>query len=347
MKVGVFGNEGVGKSTLFRALGGGQEESSGSSRGQGVCTIKVPDDRLHRLAAIFRAKKVIPISITFVEIDPGDTALLPPDTLTRIKGVDILTVVLRGFSDDFHPAPQGGLDPVKEFRQIESELVVSDYLVAQKRIERMTKEARRDAEWTVLHKAVDSLEKEIPLRQFPLSAEENRVIAGFRFASQIPLLLVLNVAEGDLSAEGYPELGEAAFSRGIPLIRLSARIEEEISLLSPEDQAVFLEEMGIRHPAREQLLRGAFEAMDFICFMTMNDEEVRAWTVRRGTVALHAAGKIHSDMEKGFIRAEVIPCEDFLRCGSMAKAKTEGILRLEGKEYVVQDGDIMQIRFNL
>jgi GTP-binding protein YchF len=312
-----------------------------------VCTIKVPDDRLHRLAAVFRPKKVTPISITFVEIDPGDTALLPPDTLTKVKGVDILTVVLRGFSDDFHPAPPGGLDPVKEFRQIESELVVSDYLVAQKRIERMTKEARRDTEWTVLHKAVDALEKEIPLRQFLLSAEENRVIAGFRFASQIPLLLVLNVAEGDISAEGYPELGEAAFSRGIPLIRLSARIEEEISLLSPEDQTVFLQEMGIHRPAREQLIRGAFEAMDFICFMTMNDEEVRAWTVRRGTVALHAAGKIHSDLEKGFIRAEVIPCDDFLRCGSMAKAKTEGKLRLEGKEYVVQDGDIMQIRFNL
>jgi GTP-binding protein YchF len=347
MKVGVFGKEGVGKTTLFRALGGGLEESSVSSRGQGMCTIKVPDDRLHRMAAIFRAKKVTPISITFVEIDPGDTALLPPDTLTRIKGVDTLTVVLRGFSDDFHPAPPGGLDPVKEFRQIESELVVSDYLVAQKRIERMTKEARRDAEWAVLHKAVDILEKEIPLRDLPLSAEENRVIAGFRFASQIPLLLVLNVAEGDLSADGYPELSEAALSRGIPLIRLSARIEEEISLLSPEDQAVFLEEMGIRCPARTQLIRGAFEAMDFICFMTMNVEEVRAWTVRRGTVALHAAGKIHSDMEKGFIRAEVIPCEDFLRCGSMAKAKTEGVLRLEGKEYVVQDGDIMQIRFNI
>jgi len=348
MKVGVFGNAGVGKSTLFRALGGSQGGSSAPSRGQGVCTIKVPDDRLHRLAAVSRPKKVTPVAITFIEIDPADTALLPPDTLTKIKGVDILTVVLRGFSDAFHPAPRGGLDPVKEFRQIESELVVSDYLVAQKRIERMTKEARRDIEWTVLHKVVaDALEKDIPLRQLPLSAEETRVIAGFRFVSQIPLLLVLNVAEGDLSAEGYPELGEAASSRGIPLIRLSARIEEEISLLSQEDQAVFLEEMGIHRPAREQLLRGAFEAMDFICFMTMNDEEVRAWTVRRGTVALHAAGKIHSDMEKGFIRAEVIPCEDFLRCGSMAKAKTEGKWRLEGKEYVVQDGDIMQIRFNI
>lgn len=347
MRIGVFGNEGVGKSTLFRALKEGQGETSGASRGQEVCTIKMPDDRLYRVAAVAGSKKVIPIPITFMEIDPGETSLLPPDALTKIRGVDVLTIVLRGFSDDFHPAPPGGLDPVKEFRRIESELVVSDYLVVQKRIERMTKEARRDSEWTVLNKAVAALEKEIPLRQLSLSAEEIRVIAGFRFVSQLPLLLVLNVAEEDLAADGYPELGEMASSRGIPLIRLSARIEEEISALSPEDQGVFLAEMGIRSPARERLLRGVFDAMDFICFMTINEEEVRAWAVRRGTVALHAAGKIHSDMEKGFIRAEVIPCEEFLRCGSMAKAKTGGKLRLEGKEYVVEDGDIVQIRFNV
>ena len=347
MRAGIFGNEGVGKSTLFRALGGGEGTSPAAGRGAGVTTIKVPDDRLDRLAAVFRPKKVTPLAITFVEIDPGDATLLPPDTLDRIKGVDVLGLVLRGFSDDFHPPPPGGLDPVKEFRAIESELVVSDYLVAQKRIERMTKEARRDTEWTVLHKAVEALEKEIPLRQLPLAAEETRVLAGFRFVSQLPLLLVLNVSEDALSADAYPELGGAASSQGASLIRLSARIEEEISLLAPDEQLVFLAEMGIPRPAREQLLRGAFEAMDLICFMTVTGDEVRAWNVRRGTVAVHAAGKIHSDMEKGFIRAEVIPCEEFFRCGSMAQAKTEGKLRLEGKEYVVRDGDILHVRFNV
>ena len=347
MRVGIFGNAGVGKSTLFRALGGGSEESPVSARAAGVCTIKVADDRLDRLAAIYRPKKVTPISITFVEIDPGETALLSPEAVIRIKGVDVLAVVLRGFSDDFHPAPAGGLNPVKEFRAVDSDLVLSDYLVAQKRIERMTKEARRDAEWTILHKAVESLEREIPLRQIPLTAEESRVLAGFRFLSQIPILLVLNVAEADLSAESFPELAAAASSRGASLIRLSARIEEEISQLSPEEQEVFLAEMGIARPAWDRLVRGAFQVMDFVCFMTVAGDEVRAWNVRRGTIALHAAGKIHSDMEKGFIRAEVIPCEDFFRYGSMAKAKTEGKLRLEGKEYVLQDGDIMHVRFNV
>ena len=347
MRVGIFGNAGVGKSTLFRALGGGSEESPVSARAAGVCTIKVPDERLDRLAAVYRPKKVTPISITFLEIDPGDTALLSPEAVTGIKGVDVLAVVLRGFSDDFHPAPAGGLNPVKEFRAIESDLVVSDYLVAQKRIERMTKEARRDAEWTILHKAVESLERETPLRQISLAAEESRILAGFRFLSQIPILLVLNVAEGDLSAESFPELAAAASSRGASLIRLSARIEEEISQLSPKEQEIFLAEMGIARPAWDRLVRGALQAMDFICFMTVSGDEVRAWNVRRGTIALHAAGKIHSDMEKGFIRAEVIPCDDFFRCGSMAKAKTEGKLRLEGKEYVLQDGDIMYVRFNV
>ena len=347
MRVGIFGNAGVGKSTLFRALGGGPGDSPVSARGAGVCTIKVPDDRLDRLAAIYRPKKVTPISITFVEIDPGDTVLLPPETMSKIKGVEVLALVLRGFSDDFHPAPAGGLTPVKEFRAVESELVVSDYVVAQKRIERMTKEARRDTEWTALRKAVEALEREIPLRQLPLTGEEARVLAGFRFLSQIPLLLVLNVSEGNLSAESFPELEKAASSRGASLIRLSAGIEEEISRLSPEEQAVFLAEMGIPRPARDQLVRGAFEAMDTICFMTVSEDEVRAWNVRRGTIAVHAAGKVHSDMEKGFIRAEVIPCEDFFRCGSMAKAKTEAKLRLEGKEYVVQDGDILYVRFNV
>lgn len=347
MRVGIFGNTGVGKSTLFRALAGGGEGSSVSSRGAGVCTIKVPDERLDRLAFVYRPKKVTPVSITFVEIDPGEAALLPAETLTKIKGVDLLALLLRGFSDDFHPAPPEGLKPLKEFRQIDSELVVSDYLVAQKRIERMTKEARRDTEWVVLHKAIEALEQEIPLRQLPLGPEENRILSGFRFVSQLPVLLVLNVAEGDLSADPYPELAGAASARGAGLVRLSASIEEEISRLPPEEQSVFLEEMGIRRSARDQLVRGTLRAMDFICFMTVSEEEVRVWNVRRGTMAVHAAGKIHSDMERGFIRAEVIPCEDFFRCGSMPKAKSEGKLRLEGKEYVVQDGDIVQVRFHV
>ncbi len=211
----------------------------------------------------------------------------------------------------------------------------------------MTKEARRDAEWTLLHRAVEVLERENPLRQLSFNAEETRILAGFRFLSQIPLLLILNVGEGDVSAEPFPELAEAASSRGASVIRLSAKIEEEISQLTPQEQAVFLAEMGIARPAQEQLVHGALLAMDYLCFMTVSGDEVRAWNVRRGTIALHAAGKIHSDMEKGFIRAEVIPCEDFFQCGSMAKAKTEGKLRLEGKEYVLQEGDIMHVRFNV
>ncbi len=346
MRVGVFGHLGSGKSTLLRALsGGGAETTKGAPAG--VCTIRVPDERIDRLAQIFRPKKTTYVSITFEDIDPKEGELLPADTLARIKGTDVLALVLRGFADDFHPPPPGGLDPVKEFRAIESELTLSDYVIAQKRIERMTKEARRDAEWTTLHKAVEALEKETPLRRIDFSPEESRILAGFRFVSRMPLLLVLNVGEGDVALEAYPELSGIARERELPLIRLSAKIEEEIAQLSPDEQAEFLKELGIAKGAADNLVRGAFEAMDYICFMTVGEDEVRAWNVRRGSTALAAAGKIHSDIAKGFIRAEVISCEEFLRCGSMAKAKTEGKLRLEGKEYIVQEGDIFHVRFNI
>ncbi len=346
MRVGIFGNTGAGKSALFRALAGaGEATAKGLS--SGVCTIRVPDDRVDRLSDVFRPKKTTYISLTFEDIDTKEGELLPPDALAKIKGVDVLAIVLRGFSDDFHPAPPGGLDPVREFRAIESGLTLSDYLIAQKRIERMTKEARRDAEWTTLQKAVASLEREVPLRTLAFSGEGARVLAGFRFVSRTPLLLVLNVGENDLAAEPYPEMNGVCVDRGIPLIRLSAKVEEEISQLSPSEQADFLREMGISQSARDRLVRGAFDALDNICFMTVGEDEVRAWNIRRGTTALAAAGKVHSDMGKGFIRAEVIGCEDFFRCGSMAKAKSEGMLRLEGKEYVVRDGDILHVRFNI
>jgi GTP-binding protein YchF len=347
MRVGIFGKAGAGKSTLFRALAGGGDASS-KGQSAGVCTIRVPDERVDRLTEIFRPKKSTPVSITFEDIDVKEEGeLLLPEILAKIKGAEVLAIVLRGFSDDFHPAPPGGIDPVKEFRTIESELTLSDYLVAQKRIERMTKEARRDTEWTTLHKAIASLEKEVPLRKVAFSAEELRVLSGFRFVSRIPLLLVLNVGEGDLAAEPYPELSTVARDREVPLVRLSARIEEEISQLSPSEQVDFLKEMGIAQGARDRLVRGAFDAMDYICFLTVGDDEVRAWNIQRGATALMAAGRIHSDLEKGFIRAEVIGYEDFLRCGTMAKAKAEGKLRLEGKEYVVRDGDIFHVRFNV
>jgi GTP-binding protein YchF len=287
------------------------------------------------------------VSITFVEIDPGEPALLSSGTLERIREQDVVALVIRAFADDFHPPPPGGLDPAGTFHTIDAELVLSDYLVAQKRIERMAKEARRDAEWTLLHKVVESLENGIPLRRISLSPEEARILSGFRFVSRLPLIVVLNVAESDIASGAFPEMEEAVAGKGASLVRLSARIEEEISRLSPEEQSSFLAEMGIPRSAREQLIRGAFQAMDYICFLTVGEDEVRAWNVRRGTVAVQAAGKIHSDLERGFIRAEVIPCEEFFRLGSMARAKSEGKLRLEGKEYVVRDGDILHVRFHV
>lgn len=347
MRVGIFGNAGAGKSTLFRALSGGGDSPGGGGRQGAVCAIQVPDDRVDRLAAVFRPKKVTHISIVFAEIDPGETSLLPPETLTLLKQVEVLALMLRGFADDFHPAPPGGLNPLGEFRSIESDLVLSDYLVAQKRIERMTKEGRKGAEWSILHRVNESLENGVPVRELPLSEEEQRILSGFRFVSRIPQILVLNIGEEALRGEPFPELAETASSKGIPMVRLCANIEEEISRLSVDEQAEFLREMGIDRGARDQLVRGAFEAMRYICFLTVGEDEVRAWNIRRGTTAHAAAGKVHSDLQKGFIRAEVIGCEEFFRYGSLANAKTAGTLRLEGKDYVVRDGEILHVRFNV
>jgi hypothetical protein len=345
VNVGIFGNAGAGKSSLFRALAGGEGAPQGKQAG--VCAIKVPDDRVDRLAEIFRPKKVTHVSISFHDIDAGEPEFLSTQALAAIRNMEVLAVVLRGFSDDFHPPPPGGLSPLAEFREISSAMVLSDYLVAQKRIERMTKEARRDAEWTALHKAIEALEREIPLRRVDIRGEEERAISGFRFISRIPLLLVLNVGEEGLRGEPFPELTKAAEEAKAPLVRLCAKVEEEISRLSPAEQAEFFREMGIERGARDLLVRGAFDAMEYISFLTVGEDEVRAWNIRRGTTAVAAAGRIHSDLEKGFIRAEVIPCGDFLRCGSMAKARTEGKLRLEGKDYVVKDGEIVHVRFNV
>ncbi len=346
MDVGIFGNTGSGKSTLFRSLSG-IVEGSAPGKNAGVCAIKVPDERVDRMAEIFRPKKTTYISIAFHDIDAGETDLLAPQALTELRNVEVLALVVRAFADDYHPAPPGGLDPAAEFRELSSAIVLSDYLVAQKRVERMTKEAKRDAEWTALHKAIAAFERDLPLRSVDLSAEEERVLSGFRFISRLPTLLVLNVGEGEVTSDPPPAVTSAAADAKVPMVRLCAKVEEEIAQLSPSEQADFLKEMGIARSARDQLVRGAFEATRYISFLTVGEDEVRAWNVREGSAAPAAAGKIHSDLEKGFIRAEVISSDDFLRCGSMAKAKTEGKLRLEGKEYVVKDGDILHVRFNV
>ncbi|MCL1926591.1 MAG: DUF933 domain-containing protein [Syntrophorhabdaceae bacterium] len=346
MEVGIFGNAGAGKSALFRALAG-PGEAAGPKKRADVCVIKVPDDRVDRLAGVFNPKKVTHVSVAFHDIDAGEPDLLSTHTAAAIRNMEVLVLVLRGFTGGYHPVPSGGLDPVKEFQSITSALILSDYLVAQKRIERLAKEAKRDAEWTVLQKTISGFEREIPMRGIGLSAEEERVVSGFRFLSRLPVFVVLNVDEAVIGEEVFPEMSRAAEEAKVPLVRLCAGVEEEIARLSLEEQVEFMKEMGTERSARDRMVRGAFDAMRYISFLTVGEDEVRAWNVREGSTAVVAAGRIHSDLEKGFIRAEVISCEDFLKCGSMAKARTEGKLRLEGKEYIVKDGEIMHVRFNV
>ena len=235
---------------MFRSLSGVAEGSS-QGKNAAVCAIKVPDERVDRMAEIFRPKKVTYISMAFHDIDAGETDPLSPQALTELRGVEVLALVVRAFADDYHPAPPGGLDPAAEFRELSSAIVLSDYLVAQKRIERMTKEAKRDAEWTTLHKAIAAFEQDIPLRSVDLSLEEERVLSGFRFVSRLPTLLILNVGEGEETTDTYPDVTKEAEQAKVPLVRLCAKVEEEIAQLSPAEQADFLKEMGIARSARD------------------------------------------------------------------------------------------------
>jgi len=346
VEIGIFGNTGVGKSTLFRALAG-SGEVSGQKKRAGVCVIKAPDDRVRRLAQVYQPEKTTFVSVAFHDIDAGEPDPLSTQAAMAIRDMEALVLVLRGFSDDYHPVPPGGLDPISEFRSISSSLVLSDYLIAQKRIERLAKEAKRDAEWIVLNKIVSMFEKGVSMRDIGLSAEEERTVYGFRFLSRLPVLLALNVNEADLGKEVFPELSRAAMEAKVPLLRLCAVVEEEIARISPEEQAEFIKEMGTGRSAKDRLVRTAFDAMRYISFMTVGEDEVRAWTIEDGTNARSAAGKIHSDIERGFIRAETVNYDDLIAKGTYAACKDAGLVRLEGKEYIVQEGDIILFRFNV
>jgi GTP-binding protein YchF len=343
MRVAIFGLSGCGKSTLFRALQGG---AAGTGKSAGVCTLTVPDERVEVMARLYNPRKVTHVAITFEEVDPGGDGPVSGEAPAKIRNGEVLALVLRNFANDFHPAPPEGLDPLRDFRKLEADLATADYLVAQKRLERLEKEKKRDLEWSAVGRAVEYLEKEIPLRTVEFSAEEQKALSGFRFLTLLPLVAVENVGEGEVEG-ATAGLAEAVAERGGSLVRLCARIEEEVAELPPEEQGAFLSDLGIAESARDRLVRAAYDAMQYITFLTVGEDEVRAWTVRRGATAPVAAGRIHSDLEKGFIRAEVVHYDDLARLGSMAKAKAEGKFRLEGKEYVVRDGDIVHVRFNV
>ena len=343
MKIGLVGYPGTGKSTVFGALTG-LDVATGFGVGKAnLGAVKVPDARVDALAALYDPKKTTYAEITFSDLGAGKGEGLDRAALVAMRNVDALCQVLRAFPD---AAGEPG-DPLAELRGLETETLLADLELVEQRIAKLTKDRSNPRELALLERVKAALESERAVRSLDLSEEEQKSLSGYALLTAKPLLLVLNVAEGEVAAPAPDALARAAAERGLGLVVLSARVEMDIAQLDASEQGEFLASIGLTEPAVHRFIRAAFELIDLISMLTSGPDEFRAWPVPRGTLAPRAAGKIHSDIERGFIRAEVIRCEDLLKYGSESKCKDAGALRIEGKEYVVQDGDVVHFRFNV
>jgi GTP-binding protein YchF len=345
MKIGLVGFPGSGKSTVFGALTGLSVETGWAARGDkaNLGVVKVPDPRVDALAALFQPKKVTYAEITFVDVGAGRAEGLDRATLNAMREVDALCQVVRGF-----PGPEGDpADPLREIAGLETETLLADLELVEQRLGRLRKERGQPREIELFETLRAALEAERPLRRLELPPDDRRLLSGYRFLTQKPLLLVLNVAEEAVAEPAPAAVEAAAKERGLGLVVLSGKVEMEIAQMPEAEQREFLAALGLAEPARNRFIRAAFALIDLISMLTAGPDECRAWPIPRGTPAPRAAGKIHSDIERGFIRAEVTRFEDLVALGSEARCREAGKLRVEGKDYVVQDGDVVHFRFNV
>lgn len=336
MKTVIFGFSGCGKTTLFNALAG--PDSATTNRAM----IKVPEPRLAPLIDLYTPKKITLTEIEIVDLPGGGGKGqgLGDRVLNEIRPYDCLLAVLDGFS--------GVEDPKVQQQNISADLVIADLAVIEKKLERMAQDGRKnkslvdpkEEQW--LKKAKDLLENETPLRQDPEVAHCPE-LRGYRFLTAKPILYVINCSESSLAATELPKAAP-----GEAYLAASVQIEKELAeIADPEERKMFLADLGIESSVLDRVIAKTYELLGLITFLTAGDKEVRSWTIERGAKAPEAAGAIHSDIQKGFIRAEVLGYQDFLACKDFKTARERGVLRLEGKEYVVQDGDIIEFRFNV
>ena len=343
MRVGICGYPGAGKSTVFSALAPGGK----SDRNVAFGNIKVPDARVDFLASVFHPKKTTYAEVTFVDVGgAGRTgAAFPPEVLQAIRNVEVLVHVVRGFDN---PALSTPADPARDERSFSDELLLLDQALIEKRAERFHKENKRGAEVDVNQKCLEHLEKGEPLRTLGLSDEELKALGpGVQLVSMTPLITLYNLSEQAWAEPASRPLREVKMGKNSYSLALCGAIEAEIAALPPEEQAEFLQGLGLGEPARNQFIRAAYELLDLISFLTCGPDECRAWPIRRGTVARKAAGKVHSDIERGFIRAEIYRPDDLKELGTEAALKAAGRMRVEGKDYVMADGDVVNFRFNV
>jgi GTP-binding protein YchF len=357
MEFGILGLELCGKTTLFSLLTGHQTVPAHGKGATHIGIAQVPDARLDTLSALFKPKKHTPATVRFVDVPSitkgGGQGLNVPE----LRTMDGLAVVVRGFSSEAVPHPEGDVNPARDLELLETELLLADLDVASNRLERVgrdlgkRKTAELEAERGALERCKTGLESGSPLRELGLSLDEQKLVKGLAFLTLKPQLVILNAGESD-AADLPGALARAGFGQWLERPRMafsavSAPIEQEIAQLSLADQAAFLADLGLPDRALDRVLRAAYRLLGLISFFTVGEDECRAWSIPAGTPAVRAAGVIHSDLERGFIRAEVVSCAELLDAGSLAACRTRGTLKLEGKDYVVQDGDVINVRFNV
>ena len=366
MQIAIVGLAGCGKTTVFNTLTRGHAETGGYGGLQlNVGVVKVPDERLDKLAVVFKPKKIVHADVTYVDLPAPPASSeghvgaeeLPAEHLARLRDSDALIHVVRAWDSAAHPHPSGSVDPARDLEQLDLEFTLADLAMVDRRLERLGGSGRHgtpaereanEREQVILERLKPALEAGSPIRDVALDGDEEKALRGYRFLTQKPVLVLLNVGEGELA--GAPALIErirAGYDHRHAMVdALSARIEMELGELEPDEAAVFMEELGLAESALDRVIALSYRLVGLISFLTAGPDEVRAWPITDGSNAVDAAGAIHTDLARGFIRAETIPYEDLLALGSIAEAKKHGKVRSEGKTYRVKDGDVIEILFS-
>jgi GTP-binding protein YchF len=358
LRAALIGLPSSGKTTLFQLM----TSLHDAPRGKGDVNIgisKVPDERLDKLTAMYNPRKRVPATVEFTDIiAPARSGAQALVDVAGYKNADALVHVIRAFRDASVPYPSGAIGPARDAQAMEDELILADLGVAERRLERIEKDLKKgrsselERERDLVQRCRDALEHGTPLRALQLAGDDLKRLRGFQFLSAKPLLLVINLDEGDVAEVGA-DVGRAAEKTGLTgflahastrAVALCAKIELEISRLDGADATAFLADLGLAESGLDRVIRTSYDLLGYISFFTVGEDECRAWSIARGTSAVLAAGEIHSDISRGFIRAEVVAYDALMARGTMAACRDHGEVRLEGKEYVVQDGDIINFR---